>query len=512
MKADVRPADEAEGGNAFKRLAWQSALYTLANGLSKAAGLFLLKIQTDPALLPTEQYGLIALLTAVVNIGGPILSLSLPLALLHILSTTRDPDRDAAAFTTFACVLVLVTVVGGVGVWQAGAVGAWLFDTDGAGVDPALFRSMGLAVVLATAFEAMAQLGYVLAQIRERVVFYSATLLSRFGVIIAANVLLVVWMGRGLEGALWAMTLAGGAGALVMNGYLLATTTWRIDWGVLQRMLRYSAPLMVNSLAIPFLYAGDRFLMERLASATALGIYDLAARLASVLNVIVVQGFQSAFNAIGLKEHGATGGGALHRRTFRHYVVFGGGFALGLSLFAGDTLALLIDSDGQALLAAEPFVFPLALGFVGYGLYIIASNILLARAKTRTISLVVLVSALLNLGLNLVLIPRIGAMGASLATLASYTLLAVGAGLAAQKSEGIRFRWEHLGGVLLVVCVLYATSRPVLDWPLASRLAGLAGLMALYPLGVLLVRVYSWAEVMRGAAMVRNRIEARRRR
>ncbi len=297
-----------------------------------------------------------------------------------------------------------------------------------------------------------------------------------------------------------------------MNGYLLSTIVWRIDWGVLKRMLRYSAPLMVNSLAIPFLYAGDRLLVKELADATTLSIYEMAAKLAGVLNVIVVQGFQSAFNAIGLKEHGATGGGALHRRTFRHYVVFGGGFALGLSLFAGDALALLIDDDGRALLAAEPFVFPLALGLVGYGLYIIAANILLARGETRTISLVVLVAALLNLLLNVVLIPLIGAMGASLATLASYTLLAVGAGVAAQRSEGIRFRWEHLAGVVLVVSLLYAASRPVVEWSFVPRLAGLAALMALYPFGVLAARVYTGAEVMRGVGLVRNRIEARRRR
>ena len=297
-----------------------------------------------------------------------------------------------------------------------------------------------------------------------------------------------------------------------MNGYLLSTTAWRIHWGVLGRMLRYSAPLMINSLAIPFLYAGDRLLVKDLADATTLSIYEMAAKLAGVLNVIVVQGFQSAFNAIGLKEHGATGGGSLHRRTFRHYVVFGGGFALGLSLFAGDALALLINDDGRALLAAEPFVFPLALGLVGYGLYIIAANILLARGETRTISVVVVGSALLNLVLNLVLIPVIGAMGASLATLASYALLAVGAGIAAQRSEGIRFRWEHLLGVVFVVCVLYAASRPVIGWEMVPRLAGLAALMALYPFGVLAARVYTWAEVMRGADLVRNRIVALRRR
>ena len=510
--SDGLQTSRSGSGNAFKRLAWQSMLYTVANGLSKAAGLFLVKIQMDPTLIPTDQYGLIAILTAVVGIGGPILTLSLPLALMHILSTTRDPDRDAAAFTTFAFVLGLVVTVGGVCIWQAEAIGAWLFDNETAGVDPGLYGSLGLAVVLATAFEALSHLGYVLAQIRERVVFYSATLLSRFAVVIGANIVLVVWLGKGLEGALWALALAGAAGALVMNSYLLATTTWRIDLGVFRRMVRYSAPLMINSLAIPFLYAGDRLLMEELAPAITLSIYDMAAKLAGVLNVIVVQGFQSAFNAIGLKEHGATGGGALHRRTFRHYVVFGGGFALGLSLFAGDALALLLDKDGQALLAAEPYVFPLALGLVGYGLFIIASNILLAREKTRTISLVVVTSALLNLGLNVVLIPTMGAMGASLATLVSYTVLAVGAGVAAQQSEGIRFRWEHLGGVVLVVCLLYAASRPVLEWALVPRLAALAGLMALYPFGVLLVRVYAWSEVMRGADLVRNRIEQRRRR
>ncbi len=141
------------------------------------------------------------MLTAVVSIGGPILTLSLPLALMHVLSTTRDPDRDAAPFTAFVLVLVLVASVCGVGMWQAERVGAWLFNADGADISPDLFRSLGLAVVLATAFEATGHMGYVLAQIRERVVFYSFTLLARFAVVIGANVVLVVWLGNGLRRA-----------------------------------------------------------------------------------------------------------------------------------------------------------------------------------------------------------------------------------------------------------------------------------------------------------------------
>ena len=93
--------------------------------------------------------------------------------------------------------LVLVASVCGVGAWQAERVGAWLFETDGAEIPPDLFRSLGLAVVLATAFEATGHMGYVLAQIRERVVFYSVTVLTRFAVVIGANIILVVWMGRG---------------------------------------------------------------------------------------------------------------------------------------------------------------------------------------------------------------------------------------------------------------------------------------------------------------------------
>jgi O-antigen/teichoic acid export membrane protein len=274
-------------------------------------------------------------------------------------------------------------------------------------------------------------------------------------------------------------------------------------------MVGYSAPLIPSGLALPFLYAGDKLLMAQLAPALALGLYDMAAKLAGVLNVILVQGFQTAFNAIGFKEHGATGGAELHRRTFRHYAVFSGGFALGLSLFAGEVLPLVVQSD--QLLGAEVYVFPLALGLVAYGLYLIVANVLLVRGLTARVSGIVFGAAALNLALNVLLIPPLEAWGAAIATLVSYGGLAVVAGVMAQRAEGHPFAWRHLVAVLVVVCAIYLPSRLMADWTLWARLGGKAGLMALYPFGVLALGVYRWGEVRRGARGVWAQVQARRR-
>jgi O-antigen/teichoic acid export membrane protein len=488
---------------AFRRMAWQSALYTIANALSKAAGLILVYIQTDASLIPTSQFGLISQLTSVVLLVGPLLSFSLPLSLLHVLSTTRDADRDAAPFTTYTFVFVIAAVCATLGLLGAEALGKQLFGSAGSTVDPALYASLGRAVVLATVFEALGHLGFALAQIRERVVFFGVTQLSRFAVIIATHVLFIVVLGRGLEGAVWSLACAGATSALVMSTYLLRTSVWRFDWGILKRMLRYAAPLVLNGIALPFIYSGDRLVLGQMVGGLQLGLYDMAGRLAGVLNVILVQGFQTAFNAIGLKEHGATGGAVLHRRTFRHYAVFSGGFALGLSLFAGEVLPLVARSSEFD--AAAPYVFPLSIGLMGYGLYIIAANVLLARNLNSQISAVVLSAGALNLVLNLALIPFVGILGAALATVASYALLAVGTGVLAQRAEGVRFPWRYLVRVLIVVCLLYAPSRAAVDWELLPRLATLCLLMALYPLGVLAAGVYRWSEVRRGAERLRMR-------
>lgn len=94
--------------------------------------------------------------------------------------------------------------------------------------------------------------------------------------------------------------------------------------------------------------------------------------------------------------------------------------ALGLSLLSKQILTILstpeIAEQGYLI---TPF---LAVSGLLFGLCAIVTQILMLEKKTRITGTIWIVAAILNLGLNIIFIPRIGILGAAVTTLGAFSL------------------------------------------------------------------------------------------
>jgi len=95
---------------------------------------------------------------------------------------------------------------------------------------------------------------------------------------------------------------------------------------------------------------------------------------------------------------------------------------LGLSLFGVSVLDLLfpVSYHGQSLI-----ITVVALSTVFNSIFVVFNLGMSLQRKTWLAFIALLFSALLNVGVNIVLIPLYGAMGAAIATLAAYIALAL---------------------------------------------------------------------------------------
>jgi O-antigen/teichoic acid export membrane protein len=340
-------------------------------------------------------------------------------------------------------------------------------------------------------------------RVQERAGWYIVAIIAEVVVVIGAAYVLMVTQGLGLTGLMGAYTLAAGVSAVVLVGVMLIRLPWRFERRLVRTLIRFGGPLVMASLAGWFLNAGDRYLLKWLADAAAVGLYEWAARLAGTLNMLFVQSFNLAFSVIGLKALGeGDHDGRMHRRTLRHYVVWTGWAALGLSLLAYD-LTLLLPAD-RAYLQADTLVLLLALGFMNYGVYQVIINVVYAAGHTKAISLNVMGAAVLNAVLNLALIPSWGAFGAALATFIAYLVLGVGAAYFARQGVSVRFPWGVYLVVLGLVGALYTAGQPSLGWPTAARLGMRAALIGAYPLLIVGTGLYTREDLRFLGALVRR--------
>ncbi|MDX6492896.1 MAG: Polysaccharide biosynthesis C-terminal domain, partial [Gaiellaceae bacterium] len=110
------------------------------------------------------------------------------------------------------------------------------------------------------------------------------------------------------------------------------------------------------------------------------------------------------------------------------------------------------------------------------------------------------VAAVLNVALNLILIPRYGMLGAAIATAAAYTLMFVGMTLNAQSVFSVPYQWRRVVTVIAAAVGLTLLGK-ALDVSLPVALV----LVAVYPLVLALLGFYLPAERARLRGLVFSR-------
>ena len=464
------------------RLARQSGVYAIGNAAVKAAGLALAPLMLNPAYLTIEGFGYFALLMITSQLGIYVVGLGFSAGLVkHLSGDVGAVDREALPFTALGSSAVAAAVAVLLLFTFSGPLAGLLLDDPGNG------RLIGWMAAY-VAFKVVSAVPMTVLRVQERAgTFVIATSAELVALVSIAWYNLAV-RGDGLSGLMAAHAVSAAIASFVLSAALLRRIPWRFDPRALAPLLAYGAPLVLASLAGWFLNAGDRYLLKWLADPATVAGYDWAARLAGLVNMLFVQSFQLAFTVLGMKAL-ASGEDRFYPRAMRHYVVWTGAAVLTLSLFTDDGMRVLV-----ALFGVDPFyaqaaglVFPLALGFFAFGIYVIVNNVLLATGKTRAVGTTVLFAALLNAGLNLVAIPRWGAYGAALATVVAYFTLAALTARVARREASIEYSWRIpiLVVVLLSVLVwLGSLATPLDTLPrLAIRFALLGGYVFFLTLG-----------------------------
>ena len=490
-----------EGG--LRRVIRQTSLYAIGNVAVKASGLILAPLYLNTALLPADAYGQLVLLEATAQVAIPVAGLGLATGMLRFMSEPEERRSPAIAFTTLILTLVLA-VSAFVLLWFAAHIlGGFLLDDRSNTLLPRLMAGYAALKVVST-------VPYMLLRVRERAGWYAISMIAEWTVLVAGVLYFLAVAQRGLEGVLIAYVASAAVSAFAMSLFMLTHVEWRFNRRLVGRLLKFGVPLVLSAFAGLFLNVGDRYILKYLTDAETVGVYGWATRLGGAINMFFVQSFQLAFTVIGLKTIGI-GNRSLYRRTFRHYTIWTGWAVLGLSLLSYDLTLLLVELFGvdPYYLQADVMVLPVALGFMGYGVYIVVNNVLYATNLTHIIGLNVVTAATANLVLNFALIPYLGALGAALATTLSYGLLALLTALIAEKQIHVGYPWRILVIVVVLVIGLYVPGYMTTYWETLPRLSLRLFLIGIYIPLILITGLYGREDLQKGIEWIRDARESK---
>ncbi|WP_309570550.1 lipopolysaccharide biosynthesis protein [Deinococcus sp.] len=374
-----------------------SLIYALARGVPGLLNFLALAVFSH--LLDPAGYGQYALVIAISTLLNSVLFEWLHLGLLRYL------PHAAAARTTF-----LRTIIAGYGLVVAGTavLGTLSLPFVAAGVRPLVV----LALVL-TWVQVWFELTLELLRARLQPVAYGALALTRAVLSLGLGVLLVR-AGLGSTGRLLGLLL----GAL-LPGLLWSAWCWRgaagmkADPETMRTLLRYGLPLTVTFAFSFILSTSDRLLLGALQGAAAAGVFSVGMDLAQqslvlLMAIVNLAAYPLAVKAMNERGEDAARGqlgniGAL-------LLAVSVPAAVGLSSLAPQIAHLALGADFQdAAVRLIPWVSLSAL-LMGLKAYHLDLSFQLGQ-NTRQQIWIVLIAAAVNVGLNLLLIPRAGYMG-----------------------------------------------------------------------------------------------------
>lgn len=237
---------------------------------------------------------------------------------------------------------------------------------------------------------------------------------------VIAGLTLVLAFGMRLEGIflgnVLGLALAVGLALWVVPILLQGS----FDAAEARRLLHFGAPFVLSGLAYWIFGAMDRWMLSLMVSTEQTGLYGIAFKFAGVLQLLILA-FGQAWSPYSIK---LVSDRSDYRRVYGKILVAWTMLlavaCCGLSLFASELLFLLTPSEYHR---AAPLFGWCAAGIALYGTTQITAVGISLERKTMLFVRAAWLVACLNFLLNLLLIPLLGALGASIATFFAYATL-----------------------------------------------------------------------------------------
>ena len=451
----------------LRRLATTGAAYTAASILSKVIAVALLPLYTR--YLSTGDYGVAEVLFAAVVTASIIVRLGLIEAILRFYYLPEE-DPGWVVSSTFAGLFWLSTLGALIALPLAGPLSELLLDESA----PELMRIAIGGLWVLTMWEFL----LTLFRLEERARAYFVTTILNVVVTIALTVVLVVGFDEGARGLLLGSYATGGAFVLVLIALRWRTLSLRFDPKLLRRLFRFGLPTMPAEVSLYALNFVDRLIILRSLGAAEAGLYSLGVKFAQAVNVLV-RGFQLAWPplAYSIRDDGEA------RRVYAAVVTL---FTAGCA-FVVTGMWLFSRWIVRALAAPKFFESYEAIGLITvavtlYALYLVLVVILGRTGRTEFNLPAALGALVVNVALNLLLVPPLGIVGAGLALVASYlVVLALMYGFT-QRLFPVPYEWGRLLRVVLTVAAIVGIAEFLVPTDGVDGLLLRVALLAVYPL------------------------------
>jgi O-antigen/teichoic acid export membrane protein len=445
----------------IKRLLKHSGIYGVGLVASSVLGVLLLPLYTH--YLTRADYGVIETLIAATAVLTILLRGGVASAFFRFYFDASMHDRRRVVCTSFWFTMAGATLGLVAGVVLAEPISRALF---GSGDRANLVRASAIGLWAGMNYEQLSSWF----RVEERSVAFVVATVVNLLITVGATVLLVVRFDEGPMGVIVGNFIGTLAVYVVLLAYRREQLGLVFDRPLLRAMQRFGLPLMASGLAVWAINFIDRFFLINIKGAAETGVYSLGVRISSVVLLVLIA-FRTAWPAFAfsLEDDREARQTFAYVLTYLTYVTCWLSAALGL---LAPWIVRLLAPSNAAFWPASRVVALLSFGTAALGAYIVI-GIGLGRIRRTQFEWVVTGSAaVVNIVLNIALIPTYGMMGAAIATIAAYVAMFLAMAWYSQRVYFVPYQWRRVATIATVAVGLTVVGK-VLDvsLPIAVVLA-----------------------------------------
>ncbi|MCB5257638.1 MAG: oligosaccharide flippase family protein [Candidatus Cloacimonadaceae bacterium] len=397
------------------KLAKNISIYTLGNILNRSITFILVPLYTR-VLVPAD-YGKLELVNSIGAILAILYGLLIETGYSRMFFKYKDPEWrkslyfSGQVFNIFCCIIVgLFTFI------YANEIANKILNFP----EGIIFLKL---ITIITLLKVLTNIPMYNIRNREK----ASLFISINGAYLLLNTLLsiyfLVFRKLGVSGILYAQILSGIMELVALYYFTWDQFSFRFSFEGLKKMLAFSIFLVPSNISSFILNYSNRYFLSAYMDLKEVGLYSLGAKLAAVIPFLFTEPVKMAFspyiyNIIDDPQKCKQQVADFSRIFFVGLAIV----ATLISLFAKEAIAIIASTNYSG---SHSIVFFLSFSYLFMGLAGIIVNCIHISLKTWIVTLVWIFSAVINIVLNVLLIPKYGRMGASIATMISSLLIVI---------------------------------------------------------------------------------------
>jgi O-antigen/teichoic acid export membrane protein len=438
------------------RLGKETAIYGLSSIVGRFLNFLLVPFYTN--YLTPDEYGVVSNIYAYVAFIFVVYGYGMDSAYMRFVSTLEMGDKKQNFSTPFFSLVGTSILFSLVIYFSATPVASLIGGPD---AQSGLIRYAAWILF----FDTLSIVPFAYLRMENKAKMFAGLRILNIFINVVLTILLLVVLHMKMEAVFTANLLASALTFLVLLWFAFPQLTFRFSRPLYREFLRFGLPYIPAGLAGIAIQVIDRPIVRALTNDATLGVYQANYRL-GVLMMLVVGMFDYAWRPFFLTHAKDADAKELFAKVFTYLV------SLMMLVFVG--VSLFIDDLVRVHLFGRYFIHPsywgglsivpvVLLAYIFTGAYVNFVVGVYLEKKTKYLPFATGAGALVNVAANYVLIPRLGIMGAAIATLLSYIVMAIGIYFPSQRLYHVRYEWgriARLSAAALIAFLAYSVLHP----------------------------------------------------